>query len=336
MKISRRVHEAYLNTLVRHPIGTVAFNMEPVLGPWGGSAVFIRQLSAILRQMGFRVRFDLKEKADVLFIIDPRIEEPGRTFGVDEIRSFRTRYPEVRVIHRVNECDKRKGTDFMDDRLEEITSEVDYTVFISRWLKDYFAETWFDIKRPHCVIYNGANPKYFHPVGSSVYTESESFRVVTHHWSDNPMKGFPVYAQLDKMIASGELPGIELWIIGNWPQDIQWQAARTFAPTHDALLGNLLRQCHLYITASLWEPCGAHHVEGAQCGLPLLYHTDGGGIVEAGERYGIGFNGDLKSALLQARESYPRLRQQVLTRMPNGLRMCCDFVKIIQALMAKG
>lgn len=335
MNARRRIQEYFSNLLVTAPKATIAFNMEAVYGPWGGSSVFIRQLTAMLRQLGFIVRFDLRKKADVLLVIDPRTEDPGRTFGLEEIIEYRKRYPDVKVIHRVNECDQRKSTSFMDDRLEEISPVVDHTVFISEWLRDYFIDRWFDSARPHSVIYNGANSRYFHPIGSAHRSAGEKLRIVTHHWSANPMKGFPVYEKIDQMIAAGELQGFELWIIGNWPAEIQWQSARTFPPVHDAKLGDLLRQCHLYITASLWEPCGAHHVEGAQCGLPLIYHKDGGGIVEAGERYGLGFTDDnLKEVLMQADQEYSKLRQKVLAGMPSGARMCYDFAKIIQSVLA--
>jgi hypothetical protein len=77
-----------------------------------------------------------------------------------------------------------------------------------------------------------------------------------------------------------------------------------------------------------------HHVEGAQCGLPLLYHEDGGGVVEAGLRYGIGFRDNVAAALLAARDRYAALRQQVLARLPSGDRMVLAYAEIIQRLLA--
>jgi glycosyltransferase involved in cell wall biosynthesis len=41
---------------------------------------------------------------------------------------------------------------------------------------------------------------------------------------------------------------------------------------------NLLKQANVYVTASRYEPCGNHYIEGVACGLPLLYHSDGGGV----------------------------------------------------------
>ncbi len=75
-----------------------------------------------------------------------------------------------------------------------------------------------------------------------------------------------------------------------------------------------------------------HHVEGAQCGLPLLYHEDGGGIVEAGGRYGVGFRDDLAGAIRKAIERLGDLRHQLLHSLPSGERMVLDYADTIQRL----
>jgi glycosyltransferase involved in cell wall biosynthesis len=310
--------------------------MRPVRGPWGGSSPFVSQLEQALRRRGYSVAYSLRDRPDVAIIIDPRDDLPRKGFGMDELRDYKQRQPQTQVIHRINECDQRKGTKFMDSLLKEANSLADHTVFISQWLRDYFVERWFDPARPHSVIYNGASPSHFHPIGASAHKRGEPWRVVTHHWSDNPLKGFDVYESFDELIASGALQNVEFWVIGRWPQSIQWKAAKTFGPQRGPRLGNLLRQCHLYLTASRWEPCGMHHVEGAQCGLPLLYHQDGGGIVEAGEKYGVAFRAveELRGAFEEARARYDNLRGKVLALMPSGERMCLDYADIIQRLIA--
>ncbi|MBI4765595.1 MAG: glycosyltransferase family 4 protein [Deltaproteobacteria bacterium] len=252
------------------PLGRVAFNMHPTDGPWGGSSIFVLQLAAFLKWRGFEVTFQLKEGVDLIVLIDPRDDLQKKSFGLPEILNHKDRYPDTKIIHRINECDQRKGTKFMDTLLAEANRVADYTVFISAWLRDYHTGRWFDPSRSHRVIYNGADPKIFHPIGNKPYAGKSPFRVVTHHWSDNPMKGFPVYQQVDELIHGGELPDTELWVIGRWPASIHWKSAKTFSATHGLALAEKLRSCHAYLTASLWEPCGMHHVEGAQCGLPLI------------------------------------------------------------------
>ncbi len=307
--------------------------MRPTAGPWGGSSPFVQQLMAYLEWRGYQVCFDLRRGADVIVLIDPRADLQNKSFGLEEIERYKSIDPDVQVLHRVNECDQRKATNFMDGLLAEANRVADYTVFISAWLRDYHAQRWFDAARPHGVVYNGADPRVFHPVGVALYRGDGPFRMVTHHWSDNPLKGFAVYQQVDAMIADGLLQDTELWVIGRWPADIGWRAARTIPPLCGADLAARLRDCHAYVTASVWEPCGMHHVEGAQCGLPLIYHKDGGGIVEAGEKYGIGFATDVAQAIVAMRKEHRAYQRRVLEHMPSGDRMCMGYVDIIQRLL---
>ncbi len=315
-------------------VGRVAFNMRPTKGPWGGSSPFVSQLETFLIRRGYDVTYSLNKSVDVIVLIDPRDNLQNKSFGLNEIIRYKERNAGVSVLHRINECDQRKSTGFMDALLEEANKVADYTVFISRWLRDYHVEKWFSIDKGHSVIYNGADPAVFHPIGQVESEPLNPFRLVTHHWSNHPMKGFPIYKQLDELIAAGELPGIEFWVIGRWPAEIKWQMVKTVAPTHGAELANTLRSCHAYVTASLWEPCGMHHIEGAQCGLPLIYHEDGGGIVEAGRKYGVGFtDGDLKGAVINMRDSYKLLHTRVLDNIPSGDRMCLEYTEVVQRLM---
>jgi len=318
----------------RAPVARIAFNQRPARGPWGGSSAFVSQLGPLLQRRGYEVVFDLERPVDMIVLVDPRLGE-YKPFGLDEIARYKERHPDTRVLHRVNECDQRKGTDFMDELLSQANELADFTVFISEWLRDYHAARWFDGARPNAVVYNGADPAVFHPLGGARYAAGDRFRIVTHHWSHHVLKGFDAYREIDALIASRALPGVELWVIGNWPSDIRWRAAHTFTPTHGHDLAARLRRCHAYVTASLWEPCGMHHVEGAQCGLPLLYHEDGGGIVEAGRRYGLGFRDDAKSAILSMRDGIGAYRRRLFDNMPSGDRMALQYAEIVQGVLCE-
>jgi len=321
-------------SLFRPPTATVAINMRTTSKPWGGSNTFVAQLHAFLVARGWRVIYRLTAEVDVILIIDPRDDLQLKAFGMPEIIAHKARHPQVRVIHRINECDQRKATTFMDPLLAQANAHADFTIFIAEWLKEYHSARWFDASRPHAVVYNGADPATFHPIGQQRWKPGEPLRVVTHHWSNNPLKGFDVYEEVDRLLVANKLPGFEFHVIGRWPENIRWQKARTFPPSAGRALAAQLRDCHLYLTATRWEPCGMHHVEGAQCGLPLVYHEDGGGVVEAGKRYGIGFRENVAEALMAARDRYSELRAQVLARIPSGDRMALEYTEILQSLLA--
>lgn len=312
----------------------VAFNMSVVKGPWGGANTFIAQLADYLRSRNYEVVFSLAKPVDVVILIDPRENTAGRNFSVGDIERARKSNPNLRVLHRINECDRRKNTAFMDDVLRDANHIADVTVFISKWLHEYHREIWFNDDRMSEVIFNGADPRIYFPTRQSERKGRKTIRFVTHHWSPHELKGFRHYAILDDLIHCGVLPDAELWVIGRWPEAMQWKSARLIEPANGRKLANLLRQCDLYITASQWEPGGMHHVEGAQCGLPMVYHEDGGGIVDMCSRYGIGFRDDLESAVNEAIHRRHELRQHLLRNIPSGDRMVHDYADIIQRLIA--
>ena len=316
------------------PVARVAFNMRPLDRPWGGGNWWLTQIVGHLRKQGYDVRFDLKRDPDCIVVVDPRVGG-NVVFGHKEIARHKARHRGVRCLHRINEGDMHRGTPMMDEPLAEVNEVADHTIFISEWIRDYHAKRWFDRSRPHSVILNGANPTIFNAAGSEELPESGPMRLVTHHWSNNPRKGFDVYAEVDRLIAEGQLDGVELWVIGRWPDGIEWRAARTFEPVAGPELAALLRQGHVYLTASRFEAGAMHFIEGVQCGLPLIYHDDGGGIVELGRRYGIGFRDDIAAAITTMRDRYPEFRRAVLADPPSGDTMCRSYQAAIDNFLAR-
>jgi glycosyltransferase involved in cell wall biosynthesis len=159
---------------------------------------------------------------------------------------------------------------------------------------------------------------------------------VTHHWSNNPSKGFDRYAQIDALIADGTLKDWELWVIGRWPESLRWKSVRTFPACTGQRLGDLLRECDVYVSASRHEPGAMHVAEGLQCGLPILYTGDSGGTVESGKRFGIELGDDIPGALNEMRTRYPELRAKLVEQGPSGDFMCMSYARLIQKLVFQG
>ena len=317
----------------RHSIATIAVNVRPQSGPYGGANQWAQQICASLRRSGYRVVHTLRPGVDL--VMGTHLGLSGApAFGWDEVAQAKKHNPRLRVIQRINDNDARKGTRQMADILAEANRTADHTVFVSSWLRDHHATSWFDRARPHSVIDPGADPAVFHPIGHRPWRAGETFRIVTHHWSDNPAKGFDVYAAIDEAIAEGRLPGAELWIIGRWPSSLRWRSARTFPPATGRTLADLLRQCHLYVSASRFEPGAMHPVEGIQCGLPLLYHRETGGTVALGERFGVPLAGDVAASVNECRSRYDELLRAVLEEPPSGDLMCLQYRRLIQRELA--
>jgi len=311
-----------------NPIASIAINKRPLHLPWGGGNQWLNQIVRFLRATGYSVQFQLGPRVDCILIADPK-RSSTTTFGLEDIQAHRHHYPNVVCIHRINDNDQHRdaGRDVLQAKAHAL---ADYTIFISNWVREYYAARWFDPAKPHTVILNGADASVFHSSGGLEWTPGSPLRLVTHHWSNNWNKGFAVYQEIDRLIAAGRLPETELWVIGRWPDTIQWKAAKTFGPTTGAQLTCLLRNCHVYVTASRWEAGGMHVIEGVQCGLPLLYHLDGGGIVEVARQVGIGFHDDIHAAILTVRARYAELRQAALHHAYSGEQMCCEYQRVIE------
>ena len=233
LRLELRIRRLLSNQLLRDSKThlQIAFNVHPVPTSWGGGNQWLLQMSRFLASRGHSIHFSLTSRVDVVFIVDPNPTNGNYLFGIDQISDARARYPKLRCIHRINECDQRKGTSEVDALMARANAVADYTVFVSGWLRDYHAARWFDVKNYHAVVLNGADPRVFYPTSPRL-RDPQHLRLVTHHWSDNWNKGFAEYKEIDEAIAEGKLAGVELWIIGRWPKDLQWRAAKTFGPAH--------------------------------------------------------------------------------------------------------
>jgi glycosyltransferase involved in cell wall biosynthesis len=312
----------------------IAFNTRLLEAAWGGANQFLRQFAPYLAARGVEVVYDLDPWVTHIFILDPRPIETS-TFTLKDVARFKRQFPETVVINRVNNCNKKytesdtgPGYEDMDRVMMEASALATHSVFISHWLKDYFVGEGYGQYADCPVIQNAADPETFFP-GESAWDGQRPIRCVTHHWSNSWMKGFRVYEEVDRLIADGDLPGFELTVIGRWPEEIQWRAAKTISPCEGGELAEHLRQQDLYLTASLWEPGGMHFIEGMQCGLPVVFHEDGGGIPEIAARAGVGFREDIKGALLRARDDYSALREKALREKPSGQKLCRQFGEFI-------
>lgn len=316
-----------------HPVATVAINLRPRAGSWGGANQWTSQVVRWLRHNGWRVEFDLRGRPDVVVMTHTGLTA-DTTFGVAEVKAFKKTNPGVSCLHRINDNDIRKETSEMDLLLERSNAVADHTVFVSEWLRDYHAAKWFDTGKPHSVIVPGADPRVFHPIGGVRFEPGKPLRLVTHHWSDNWNKGFDVYRDIDGILSSGAGKNFELWVIGRWPAELKWKSARTFPPASGEALAALLRQCHGYVSASRFEPGAMHVAEGLQCGLPLLYHPDSGGTVGQGKLFGREIDpADIAGSLSAFARQLPELRARLLADPPSGSKMSAAYLALLQRLV---
>ena len=77
------------------------------------------------------------------------------------------------------------------------------------------------------------------------------------------------------------------------------------------ILGRELSKHHVYLSASINEPAGMHHIEGAICGLPIIYRKSGA-LPEYCNNFGIEFqNKEFLPALKRMLVEYPKYKENI-------------------------
>ncbi len=304
-------------------------------GPFGGGNRFVVSLADALEVAGHTVRFDLNsDDIDLILMTDPRSRSPNVSFaGAAILRYLAQRNPRALVVHRINECDERKGTKWMNWRLRTANYAADATVFIASWLREL--DVWRD-ESESTVILNGADTNIFHTNGHVPWDGKEPMRFVTHHWGGNRMKGFDVYERLDAMMSESQWLGkLDFTYIGNLPDGAAFQNATHIPPLDGPELGAELRRHHAYVTASVNEPAGMHHIEGALSGLPLLYRNSGA-LPEYCEGFGMPFEPEtFETTLDKFHTGFLHFAGRLPQYDNTAEKMCAGYISFFEDLVAR-
>ncbi|NQV89876.1 glycosyltransferase [Candidatus Uhrbacteria bacterium] len=313
----------------------IAIGMNLQAGSFGGGNQFATLLTDHLRKLGHEVFFDLTQPdLDLILMTDPRTRLKSVAFGPIEIMQYvRTINPSVLLVHRINECDERKGTRTLNRILSTGNKFMDHTVFISSWLEGLHRQQ-NQFTKNSSVIFNGADPTVFTYQKKQLPT-NRKIRLVTHHWSANWNKGWDVYTHLDQLLAQTPLgERLEFTYIGNAP-NLPLKKIKVLPPRSGKELAQALKEHDLYITASLNEPAGMHHIEAASCGLPLLYRLSGA-LPEYCTSYGVAFNGpeDTEASLEEILKKYDHFAEQLETYPYTSTLMCRSYSDLFQDLIS--
>jgi hypothetical protein len=312
----------------------VAINTRPVEGPWGGGNRFVLALVETLAARGHHAAYALEDETDIILLVDPRARNPQVTFTAGKVLSHLSRCPRAIVVHRINECDERKDTRTMNARLRIANYCADHTVFIASWLKDL--SVWRK-ETPWSVILNGADENIFKRASAKLWTGLEPLRLVTHHWGANAKKGWDVYRRIDALLDRPEWKSrIAFTYIGNAPRDLAMRNIEIRAPLDGEALAQALAEHHVYLTASINEPGGMHHIEGAMVGLPLIFRRSGA-LPEYCGGFGEAFDGpdDVEAAIERMMTDYPRWKMAMPAYPNTAQRMANAYADLLDRLVAQ-
>ena len=256
----------------------VSIGSKFVEGPYGGGNLFVKNLSKYLIKKGVDVVYDLSDiDIDIILIINPLKSSEMSTFNhLDAFYYKQFVNKESIILQRINECDERKNTTNVNSQIMNANHYADYTVYVSKWISDLFIQKGLNHKNSK-VIMSGSDIQHFNQQDRIAWDGSSKFKLVTHHWSPNWMKGFDSYKIIDDLLDNPKWKErLSFSYIGNIPKNFKFKNTEVLEPLSESFLASKLKTYHGYITGSLNEPSGNHHIEAMQCGLPVLYINSGG------------------------------------------------------------
>ena len=305
-------------------------------GPWGGGNLFAINLKNYLVEKGHTVVHSLNDNdIDIILITEPRRTSESSAFTHIEVLNYISFIKkDTLVVHRLNECDERKNTNYVNKYLLNANKVADHSIFVSGWLKTLYINQGFN-RRNSTVIYAGADKSIFNRDSYKEWDKKNPLKIVTHHWGANWNKGFEYYLLLDSYMEKTKWKDkIEFTYIGNIPKNVKFKNSKLIAPLAGQDLAKEIKKNHLYITGSANEPSGNHHIEAAQCGLPILY-LNSGGIPEYCEGFGIMFNNknDFEEVLKKSVQKYDTLSKKMNAYPHDSKTMSKDFLNLFESML---
>jgi len=286
----------------------ISIGSKVINGPFGGGNEYIKNLISFLEIKGHIVINHLNDDdIDIILLTSPFLDSQTSTFSNYEI-DFYQKFVNSSTIsfQRINECDERKKTNHINKQIVKSNKNIDCTFFVSSWLKSIFENIDISFKDSF-VVMGGPNKNIFNSHNKIYWSSSEPLKIVTHHWSNNFMKGFDIYLKLDQLINENKSEDFEFTFIGNLPKDFKFKNTKIFEPLVGEDLSKELKKHHIYITASKNEPSGNHHMEGALCGLPILY-LNSGALPEYCSDYGIELDtNNIFESILKIKKNYRKI-----------------------------
>lgn len=325
----------------------IYFNRKPMGDiPYGGGNRFITRLKSDLEIRGHKVVCSIKDlpsnKVDLIIVFDPRENESfdvfrGTYFGkVSNKHSYLLKYSrlnQVPILQRVGDLGTHGKPD-LTRMVEESIKLSDHIIFTSEWAKNYL-----NYEKENFSIIPNRSLRMFHAFKKKNYILGERPKIITHHWSNNLKKGFETYKKLDSCVNSLNW---NFTYVGRLPNNFQFENSDVREPMTILELCKFLPQHDIYITASE-EECGANHVvEAMALGLPIVYSSKGGSIVEYCKDYGVEYDGtfvDLIHAVKDVISSYSIYKEKILRYEDDGVndiqRSINDFIDVMEAMTKK-
>ena len=298
----------------------IYLNRKPITGPWGGGNKVVSELVKKFTESGIDVVYKLEKNIDKIICFDPRPNDNGEWYQTFlEYQQFSG----CKIIQRVGDLGTHSKPE-LTHLVQQSINFSDFVIFTSPWAKE-----WIGFKNNNCKIINNKPLPLFHNNKQLDPKLGNIINLVTHHWSTNPKKGFDVYKKLDEYLEDNK--NYNFTYVGRLPKGTLYKNIKCLEPMNAKELSEFLPKQDIYVTASL-EEAGANHVlEAMASGLPVVYHEDGGSIVDYCKSRGEAYKTfeQLVEKLEKISGNYSQYKKSVLRYNEDINQVISEYYKII-------
>ena len=299
----------------------IYLNRFPIYAPWGGGNMWTTAFHKFAPEEGHEMvpPDNMKIVPDVVLLAG--LDNDGTGISAEQAVMYKLYNENVKLVIRVNENDARKATTNIDKFLLKLSEHVDSTIFVSKWLQDYFNDLGWKCKN-QCFIHNGVDKDIFK---SYPKLNNNKINIVSAHWSDNPLKGQDVTEWLDDFV--GKHDDYTFTFIGRTKANLK--NGRHINPLFGKKLGEEIGKYDICVNGSRFDPGPNSVIEPISCGLPTYVHVNGGGGVEfAGNDHVFSSTEELESILIRKNfqhnstkfDEWKTVIQKYLTVLENTVR----------------
>lgn len=230
-------------------------------GPWGGGNQFLR---ALKEELILKKHYQDKiENADIILF--------NSHHNLNQIIRLKHQYPNKIFIHRIDgPIFSIRDKDLMIDKFIFRVNKMitDGTVFQSVYSYNKSESLGLNIFNKKKIIIN-APSRNFKVLKKKLFPLKPI--IIINSWSPNFNKGFKTYKFLDENLNFNDF---EVKFIGNSP--IRFKNIINIGPLSSEKLKNELLSSHIYLTASINDPCSNSLIEAVHCGLTPIAINSGG------------------------------------------------------------
>lgn len=309
-----------------------------IKGPWGGGNRFATALADYLKNKGWKVTTDLNDNdIDVILMTDPRKELVSVKYNHLDIAKYLIKKPATLVAYRINNCDASRETKNLNSYYIRANEIADQTIFVSKYLQDIFTKDKSFKNKKYNVVPNGADNNLFNRKERIKWNNQEPLKIVTHHWSTNYNKGVDIYLKLDKLSTKTiNSKKIIFTYIGNVDKKYKFTNTNLPGPLGGKKLAKAIKNNHIYVTGARHEGASMSSIEGALCGLPVLY-INSGSTPEYCDGFGVMFENtdDLEKNLIRLMNNYEYYYKKMEDFKYTAENMCKGYEKIFLELITQ-